>query len=90
MPPTTGPMAIDAPADAAQMAMAVLRACFSRNRSEMIARVAGKISAAAAPRAARAVINSASDVACVARNEIAAKHTSPATSVRRRPIRSPR
>ncbi len=88
-PPATGPNATAIPDTADHKPMAFARSMGSMNRLVMIARVAGKTSAAPMPIAPRQKISDPLVFANAAAALHAAKRTKPICSVRLRPYRSP-
>ena len=87
-PPASGPSPIPTAASAAQMAIA-LRRSSPVNRLAMIERVAGMISAAPTPMAARTAITWSAESATRAPRLASPKIDMPAWSARLRPKRSP-
>ncbi len=84
-PPATGPSATPSPAVAAQMPTAVARSRSSSNTLISSESVAGMMNAAPAPITARHAISTSTSPANAAAVDAAAKTSSPASSVRRRP-----
>ena len=88
-PPVTGPSATARPLVAAQTEMAIARCLASVNTLTSSASVAGKISAAPMPMAARQAISCPGVVASAAMIDVAPNAAMPIISVPLRPKRSP-
>src|SRR5215813_11045141 len=87
-PPTTGPIATPRPTDPAQTPIALPRSRGSKT-FEMIDKVAGRTAAPPMPISARAPISWTGVCAYADASEARPNMTRPASSMRRRPIRSP-
>ena len=83
-----GPTATDAPEVAPQIPMALARSVGSVNTVVKMAKVAGKMKAAATPIDARAAIREAVDVASAAHSDVAMNPTRPICITGFRPRRS--
>ena len=89
-PPVIGPAATAMPLTALQMPIALARSLGSRNTLVMIARVAGKISAAPMPMSARPAMRPSGESVAPAKADVAPNATRPTISARLRPNLSPR
>ena len=89
VPEATTPSTALAPATPAQMLTALVRSVAAKV-PVIVDRVAGITSAAPTPSRARSAISSCAPLAVIATAEATVKIPSPASSIRRRPNRSPR